>query len=85
MADANKEAVETFFNAIRFMGVERPMTTAIMEKLNSSHRTDQQTFWRIIQMVAYEYSKTESCDGRNEHSVKFTKAVSDIQIPLPFI
>lgn len=78
-------AVDDFLEKLRYMGCERPMAAILNKRLSSMHNTDQQTFWRVIQMVVVEYSKLEYSDGRNEHSVQFTKAIADLQIPLPFI
>ena len=43
--------------------------------LSRQHRTLQQNFWRMISKVVDMYGKTEFKDARNEHSVKWCKAV----------
>ena len=57
----------------------------IDEKIFKLHATAQQQFWRMIQYLAGEYAKIRQTDGRNEDAKAFAKAISEINISLPFI
>jgi len=60
----------------------------IAQNIYKEHRTLQQSFWRIINGIAVEYSKLceqYGTDLRNESSGEFTKAIRNLERGFPHV
>jgi hypothetical protein len=81
--DEDKEvlAIRTLFRALNRSGRVNSFEEVLIHVLNIEHRTLQQNFWRMIANVAakyYEHSQPNYFDARNEDSIEFTKAISEL-------
>lgn len=79
-----KEAMEEMLRVVNYSGSEEDMTQAIVEVLQGSHRTLQQSFMRVFAKALAEYAETRT-DLRNESAVDFAKRVSQLEHHFPFI
>jgi len=78
-AERQKEVAEVFEKLIRltnYFGSEKFVAAGIIEELNRSHRTLQQSFWRAMYEVIKQYGEDEWCDLRNEASKEFCREVT---------
>jgi hypothetical protein len=48
-----------------------------IEVVKRDHRTNQQTFMKLVGMFIIEYAKTEHYDARNEAAVKLCQKIID--------
>ena len=78
-----KEAVETIFRHING-GPRGAVSAAIINHLESEHRTIEQGFFAEIKKVCAAY-KDFGHDLRNESAVRFAQKVSEIEEYMPFI
>ncbi len=67
-------------------GSDKDMLKALQERMNRTHPTLQQNFWRTIYNLAVDYSKKENYDGRNEHSVNLCEKIAELEnVYLPYV
>jgi len=79
---------ETIINMLNKMGREKEVSEALVYSLQTTHRTLQANFCRMIKEASVKYAEfhmPERTDARNEEAVRFAKAVSEIDIHIPFI
>lgn len=82
-----KEAMTAVIDATNSM-TEREMAVGMLEALNGSHRTLQQTFFRVFVKTMNEYGSQYDkgiFDARNEAAAKFAKDISEMDTHFPFI
>jgi hypothetical protein len=88
MGNNFRKLMEEIIDESNHYGSEKEMSEAIVDVLDRSHRTLQQTFWRSIKDAMAKYGETEFFDLRNQASVEFCKAVTEEvspEHPLPMI
>ena len=83
-AEMTKEAMTTLIDSTNCMCSEREMVDGMLEALNGSHRTLQQSFFRVFAKMAEQYADTRS-DLRNEASVDFAKKVKELDHHFPLV
>ena len=83
-AEMTKEAMQTLIDTTNCMCSEREMVDGMLEALVGSHRTLQQSFFRIFVKMAEQYADA-NFDLRNEASVEFAKQIKEIDPHFPFV
>lgn len=79
------EAMAVIVNATNTMGTEAEVVEGIVEGIENSHRTLQQSFFRCFHKAMKEYGDTRWRDARNDASVDFAKEVGEMDVHFPFI
>ena len=83
------EKLSSIPSSANSMGIDyKKITKAIAENVYQEHRTLQQSFWRIINGIAVEYSKLcelHGADLRNGSSAKFTKLITKLEQVFPHV
>lgn len=80
-----EEAARTLLKQVNYMGMDQDIADAFAKVLMKEHNTIQQSFWRVLKLVAEQYGDMKYFDGRNEKAVEFAKEVAKIDVHLPFI
>jgi len=84
----NEEVIEEIFRLLNYMTNEKELTNAFNDKISRQHRTLQQNFFRMINLIVATYADNSDkigCDARNEASVAWAKEVKKIEKFMPFI
>lgn len=83
----NEALSEEMMKLVNFMTNDTELALTLNEFISKDHRTLQQNFWRTIQILAREYAKTnkDRTDLRNEASVSFAQAITDLEVYLPSV
>jgi len=83
-ADRVKELVTQLIDETNSLNRDALVAEAVFDAVRCSHRTLQQSFWRIMFDVAGKYKDIQH-DGRNESAVKacgkVTEALKDSHLP----
>ena len=79
-----KDAMDQVIREVNVMGGEEDMAQGMVEALQGSHRTLQQTFFRVFSQAMKEYQNTET-DLRNAAAVDYAKAISATDYHFPYI
>ncbi len=82
--ELTKETMEQLIDHTNCMTGEEAVIQGIVEALQGSHRTLQQSFVRCMAKALIEYSNTRF-DARNEASIDFAKKVKELEHHFPFI
>lgn len=80
-----KQAMMDLIDATNTMGADQDVATGMLEALQSSHRTLQQSFFRSFQLMAVEYGDTKFTDARNDAAVAFADKIGELDHHMPFI
>jgi len=83
-AELTKEAMQTLIDSTNCMIGEKEMAEGMLEALLGSHRTLQQSFFRVFAKTMKQYSEA-NYDLRNEASVEFAKKVNELDHYFPFV
>lgn len=83
--DKNKVIVQSLFNVISLLGNDGDLAQSFLKQIQSEHRTNIQSFFRMIQEVIIEYAKSEYFDDRNKASIEWAKKVAKLEDHLPLI
>lgn len=87
--DSLKESMSTIITRVNRMGGEDEVAEILNSILISSHRTLQQSFWRVIWILMKKYSEallsSNFYDLRNEHSVKWCEKISKSCTYFPYV
>ena len=85
-----QEAVHKLFDGLN--GPEKWVEKLLIEELKNQHPTIQQSFWRVMKGVIFEYSETpvQWTDARNKDSVEFCRRIANNEsgamlVGLPFV
>jgi hypothetical protein len=79
-----QEAMKVVVNSTNTMGCEKELVERMLIVLNGSHRTLQQSFFRVFAKTMEQYADAR-CDLRNEASVDFAKKIRDLDHHFPFV
>lgn len=80
----NESLAEEFLRLCNYMSNDRDLADVLVDHLRREHRTLQETFWRVIQMVAHKYKDFPS-DLRNQAAVEFAKKIDALDCSLPYV
>ena len=83
-AELTKEAMQTLIDSTNCMVGEKEMVQGMLDALLGSHRTLQQSFFRVFAKTMDHYSHAHY-DLRNEASVEFAKKVKELDHHFPFV
>ncbi len=76
--------MEQVIREVNVMGGEEDMVQGMVEALQGSHRTLQQSFMRVFSKAMQDYQNT-GADLRNEASVNYAKEIAKIDYHFPFV
>ena len=82
--DKVKAAMQTLVDSTNCMCGEKEMAQGMLDALTGSHRTLQQSFFRVFVDTMEKYSETRT-DLRNEASVDFAKKIVKLDHHFPFV
>ena len=84
--EENTEVISDLLRLVNYMGNDRKLAEQIVITLGRTHRTIEQSFFRMILEVCKGRAKAEyGEDLRNEGSVKLCKDISALDAYLPFV
>jgi hypothetical protein len=79
-----KEATEELIRSLNILGGEEEMAEGMYEALANSHRTLQQTFFRVLTMAMKDYAEVGT-DLRNAAAINYAKKMNEIDFHFPLI
>ncbi len=79
-----QKAMTALVDSTNCMAGESEMVDGMLNALTGSHRTLQQTFFRVFAKMAEQYAEANS-DLRNEASVAFAKKIKELEHHFPFV
>lgn len=82
--ELTKETMEQLIDHTNCMTGEEAVIQGIVDALQGSHRTLQQSFVRCVTAALIEYSNTPT-DARNEAAVDFGKKLKELDHHFPFV
>ena len=72
--EAAGKAINLIMDAVNVMGSDKEVVEGIVFALQTTHRTLQENYWRVMIAVMKEYAEFNT-DMRNEDAVAFCKFV----------
>jgi hypothetical protein len=76
--ERNKEVVDEVFKLLNYMCNDKDLTKEFLDHLAREHRTLQQNFFRMLQILIENHAEN-SFDDRNAASVNWAKKVKDLR------
>ena len=80
-----RAAMQTLIDTTNVMGGDDIVAAGILEGIEASHRTLQQSFMRSFVLAMKEYGETPFKDGRNEAAVSTAKKIGEMETYLPYV